>query len=203
MADDQLSEAVIDEAVRLTRLAQRAPESAPAGTFGEEPSLSEADRYRRERNELLEEQGFRARLREDDHGLTLVCYPAEWLQQGEVDLAAVEDTGRAVERRIDGTGGSDSWQPVAEHNREVAEAVATRYGEPHARTARSFGRFMASHRVRRVETATAEDILEFVEEFFPRNTWPTDAQRSVVMRSLRLTIAAATDGLAFDEERGS
>lgn len=203
MADNQLPESVVDEAVRLTRLAERAPESAPPGAFGEETTLSEADRYRRERTELLREQEFRARLREDDSGLTLVCYPAEWLQNGEIDLAAVEDTDRAIERRIDGTGGSDTWEPVAEHNREVATAVASRYGDPHARTARSFGRFMASHRVRRVETATAEDILEFVEEFFPRNTWPTDAQQAVVMRSIRLTIAAATDGLAFDEERGS
>lgn len=196
MPEDALPGGVVDEAVRLTRLARRAPETTPDDPYGGETSLSAADQYRNERASLLREHGFCARVREEETELTLVCYPTEWVENGEVDMAAIEDTDRAVERRMEGIGSTGAWEPVADHNSTLADAVARRHGQPHGQTARSFARFMSSHRVRRIETATAGDLLEFVDDFFPRNTWPSDAQRAMVMRSLRFTIAAAIDGEA-------
>lgn len=191
MAKDTLPSHVVTEALRLTRLAMRASESRGAADAIDQPTLADPDRYRDERSELLEEFGYRARIRDDDRGKTLVCYPAEWISDGEADFGAIEDTDRAVERRLDGTGRSREWENVAEHNRGVAEAVQEVHGHPHGRTARSFARFMSSHRVRHIETATAADVREFVDEFFRRNTWPTADQKAVVMQSLRYTLATA------------
>lgn len=194
--DDALPESVLEEALRLTRLARRAPEDPPEpgheGAGG--PSLSDAEQYRTARAELLAEHGFRARVREDDDGATLVCHPRAWLVDGEVDLAAVEDVDRAVERRLDGTGDERAYDEVAAHNRAVAERVAVRHGPTHGATADAFATFMSNHRLRRVETATAGDVLEFVGEYFPRNAWPDEAQRAVVNRSVRHVLAAARDG---------
>lgn len=193
MSEDSLPSHVVTEALRLTRLAQRAPEAAPAAASQDQSTLSAAERYRDERKELLRDHGFRARIREDDRGKTLVCYPAEWVSDGEVELGAIEDTGRAVERRLDGTGESREWESVAQHNGHIAETVENAHGVPHGRTARAFARFMSSHRVRHIETATAADVREFVDEFFPRNAWPTDDQKATVMRSLRYTLAIALE----------
>ena len=41
-----------------------------------------------------------------------------------------------------------------------------------------------------VETATPAERAEFLEEYFPRNVWPTDDQRAVVERSLGLVRTA-------------
>lgn len=193
MSDDALPDHVITEALRLTRLAQRAPETASDVEATDQVTLRPAERYRQKRTDLLEAHGYRARIREDDRGRILVCYPAEWLSDGEADMEAIENTDRGVERRLDGTGGSREWESVARHNRTIAETVETTHGRPHGQTAHAFARFMSSHRVRHIETATAADIREFVDEFFRRNTWPTEDQWSSVMRSLRYTIAAALD----------
>jgi hypothetical protein len=189
MSEDGLPNHVVTAALRLTRLAQRAPN----GDVTAESALKTAERYREDRAVLLEEHGYRARIREDDRGRTLVCYPADWLSDGEANMEAIEDTDLAVERRLDGTGGSREWEDVAAHNRRIADAVETAHGDPHGRTAQAFARFMSSHRVRHIETATAADILEFVDEFFRRNSWPTEEQWLSVMRSLRITIGTALE----------
>jgi hypothetical protein len=194
MPDEDLPPSVIDEAVRLTRLARRAQEQPPDGDRADRASGAEPDQYRDERDTLLDSYDYRANVREDDRGATLVCFPAEWLAEDQVDMSAIEDMDRAVERRVEGAGEAGTWEPVSAHNEAIADRVADRYGDPHAATARSFARFMSSHRVRRIGTATGDDILEFVDEFFPRNTWPSDHQQATVMRSLRLTIAVAVEG---------
>lgn len=191
MPDEELPPAVINEAVRLTRLARR----ARAQDGFDDPQGGEApEQYRDERDTLLESYDYRANVREDDRGATLVCYPAEWLSENQVDKSAIEDMERAVERRVEGAGEPGTWEPVSAHNEAIADRVAERYGDPHAATARSFARFMSSHRVRRIGTATEDDVLEFVDEFFPRNTWPSEKQEAVLMRSLRLTLTIALDG---------
>lgn len=191
MPESPPPETVIREALRLTRLARRAPETTDETSTGAEETLSSAASYRQAREELLEPYGFTARTRTDADSVTLVCYPDEWVSAGTVDLAAVEDTDRAIERQIEGTGTDDEWDAVADHNTQIAEQVAKRYGSPHAETAAAFGTFMANHRVRRIETATAADIREFVTDYFPRNCWPSSDQRSVVNQSVRLSLETA------------
>jgi len=167
---------VVDAAERLTRLARRAVDDA------------EAAAYERDRDERLDEYDFTARVRESDD--TLVLHPAEWLDGGTVRMDRIEETDRAVEVPLSGSGDPDSWKTVAAHNAEVVERVAERAGETHAANARAFADFMDNHYARRVETASAEELQEFLTEYYPRNAWPSENERDVVMQSLEHVFAA-------------
>ena len=175
---------VADEAERLTRLARAATD----------PNERAARRERRD--DRLAEHGFTARVREESDGDVLVCYPSEWLVDGTIRIERIEDTDRAVERRLSGSGDPDDWEALARHNNRVAERVADRHGSVHGTNARVFADFMSNHRARRVETATDDDRAEFRTEYFVRNAWPTDDQRAAVETSLSLVadVAAALDG---------
>jgi hypothetical protein len=166
----ELPREVVTEAERLTRLARRAVDDA------------EAAAYERDRDERLAEYGFIARVREDDD--TLVCHPAEWLDGDTVRMDRIEDTDRAVEIPLSGSGDPEQWEAVEAHNAEVVDRVAERAGEVHAANARAFADFMGNHYARRVETATPAELREFLTEYYPRNAWPSDEQRDVVARSL-------------------
>ncbi|AXG06443.1 rnhA operon protein [Haloplanus rubicundus] len=177
----ELPREVVDAAERLTRLARRAVDDA------------EAAAYERDRDERLAEYGFTARIRESDD--TLVCHPAEWLEGDTVRMDRIEDTDRAVEVSLSGSGDPESWDAVETHNAEVVEAVAERAGAVHAANARAFADFMGNHYARRVETATAAELREFLTEYYPRNAWPSDEQRDAVERSLEHVFAVTeTDG---------
>ncbi|RAW44642.1 hypothetical protein DQW50_13505 [Halorubrum sp. 48-1-W] len=172
---------VVEEAERLTRLARDAVD--PAATEG----------YRDRRDELVTDHEYTPRLREEDD--TLVLYPEEWMESGTVQLDRVEDTDRAVEVSLSGPGDADRYREVAAYNDAVVDAVAERAGGVHAETARSFAAFMSNHYVRAVDDATPEMRAEFREEFFPRNAWPTDEQRTALEESLETIerVAAALD----------
>lgn len=200
---------VVEEAVRLTRLARRVDEEDAARD------------YRERRDRLLDRHGYAARVRTEGGALggagrsrpspesadqpadrpadrartadrnlgrraVLVCYPTEWVVEGTVDPDRIEDTSRAVERRITGPGEGAEWEAIEAHNRAVAEQVAADHGPVHGANARAFADFMGNHYARRVESATAAEVAEFLEEYFPRNAWPTDDQRAVVERSVEL-----------------
>jgi hypothetical protein len=172
---------VADEAERLTRLVQAAVDD------------NERAAYRERRRELLADHGFTARVRESDD--TLVCYPEEWVEGGEVQPERIEETNRAVERSLSGAGDPDDWMTIAAHNDRVVERVGD-HGEVHGANARAFADFMSNHYARRVESATEEELREFRSEYFVRNAWPTDEQRAVVERSLSLVFEMAD---AMDE----
>ena len=157
-------------AERLTRLARRAVDDA------------EAAAYERDREERLAEHGFTARVRESDD--TLVLHPTEWLDGDTARMDRIEDTARAVEVPLSGSGDPEAWDEVETHNAAVVERVAERAGEVHAANARAFADFMGNHYARRVETATAAELSEFLTEYFPRNAWPSDEQRDAVEQSL-------------------
>jgi hypothetical protein len=137
-----------------------------------------------ERDRMLAAHGYVARVREDDAGKTLVLYPDEWVDDGVVRVDRVEDPGRAVERSLSGVG-SDDWDAVETHNRRLAERVAEVHGDPHGATAHAYADFMSNHYAKRVEAASPAERREFREEYFPRNAWPTEAQREAVEESLR------------------
>jgi hypothetical protein len=165
---------LVAEAERLTRLAREAADDA------------EAEAYRTDREKRLAEYGFTARVREEDAGAVLVCHPAEWVANGTIQFGDVEDTGRAVERRLSGPGEDSEFEPVDAHNREVVADIEAQADPVHAENATAFADFMSNHYVRRVETATGEELREFLEEYFPRNAFPSEAQRDAVEESLRL-----------------
>jgi hypothetical protein len=181
MTEDALPESAVDEAERLTRLARRAVDE------------DEAKAYRRERDELLAEHGYAARIRDDDDGETLVCYPTEWLEDGTIRVDAVEDVSRGVEVALSGTGSDRDWETVHERNDEVATAVAERHGDVHGATARALADFASNHYAKPIEALTRVERQEFREEYFERNAWPSDAQRERLVKSVQLALELAED----------
>lgn len=164
---------VIDDAERLTRLADRAV------------GRNEADAHRNERDELLADHGYVAHHPEDDDGDTLVLHPDDWLDaDGQVrpDRVDVDD---GVEVSLSGPGDGE-WDAVESHNRAVAAAVAEAHGEPHGTNAGRLADFASNHYAKRVEALTRDERREFVEEYFPRNAWPSETERDAVEESVSL-----------------
>jgi len=159
----------VEAAERLTKLARQVGDEA------------EADAYRQRRAETLAEHDYTARVRDEDE--TLVCHPAEWIEDGTVILDRIEDTDRAVEVSLAATD-DGSWEEIEAHNSTLVEAVEAEYGAVHAQNVRAFADFMGNHYLGRVDEATDEQIAEFTNEYFPRNAWPDKKQREVVETSL-------------------
>ncbi len=180
--DREVQQAVIDEAERLTRLARDA-------TVDEEAAA-----YLDDRDSLVGKYDFTARVREDDRD-TLVLYPEEWVENETVHPDRIEDIDRGIERPLEGAGSTDDWEVVEEHNREVAEAVASEYEEPHGPNAHALADFASNHYAKPIEKLTREETEEFLGEYFPRNAFPSDGQKEIVEESVDLVLDAA-DGNA-------
>lgn len=180
MPDPSLPTDVIEEATRLTRLANRTDDRS-----------EEHRHYTNRRAELLDPYEYTTHIREDPEP-TIVFHPTDWVTDGTVDTDAIDDTDNAIERPLTG-GEPQEYDTVAPHNQSIVDAVTDTHGDPHASNAAAFATFMNNHRSRRIETATATDITEFLDEYYPRNTWPTDEQRATICRSLRYTLATAAD----------
>lgn len=143
------------------------------------------ERIRRRRDELLSTYGYAARVRESDAGPVLVCYPESWIEDGTLQLENLESTDNAVERLLNTSVEDGDWAAIADHNRAVAARVRDRFGRVHGANAEAFGTYMANHHGATVESATAEHVETFLEEYFPRNAWPSEAQRNAVEASIR------------------
>ena len=180
---------IVDEAERLTRLARQTDDDAAAAF------------YRERRDELVEAHEYVPRLREEDD--TLVLYPAEWMDDGTVQLDRIETTDRAVEVSLSGPGDADRYEAIAAYNEAVADAVAEARDAVHADTAESFAAFMSNHYVRAVDDATPDMREEFRTEYLPRNGWPSDDQLAVLDESLSVieSVAADVDGPAPPRRR--
>lgn len=179
MAETELPDDVIAEVERLTRLERRVVDP------------NEAAAYRENRDALLEEYGFEARVRSEDRRDVLVCHPAEWMEDGTVRSERIDDIDRAVERVLDGPGDEENWAEVDAHNREIVNAVRSDAGEVHAMNAAAFADFMSNHYVRPIGSATRTEVEEFLAEYYPRNAWPTTEQKAAVEESLTLVFDAA------------
>ncbi|WP_336345448.1 DUF7108 family protein [Halalkalicoccus ordinarius] len=170
MAD--LPDDVIEEAERLTRLAR------------EVPTDEEAALYRDRRETLLADHAFTARVREGDATETLVLHPEEWVEDGTIRPERIDDTDRAIEVHLSGPADPDDWGIIEEHNRAVARRVREEHGDVHGANADAFADFMGNHYARRVGTATPRERAEFLTEYFVRNAWPSEEQKTVVELSL-------------------
>ncbi|SFR37552.1 DUF7108 family protein [Halogeometricum limi] len=174
----ELPDAVVDAAERLTRLARDAVDE------------NEAAAYRGRRDEILAERDFTSRVREEDE--TLVLHPEEWLaDDGTVRIDSIDDTGRAYEIPLTGADVDGDWEAVEAHNAGLVDSVEAEHGPAHAANVRAFADFMGNHYVRRVDTASRAEIREFLSEYYPRNTWPSEKQESVVRDSIELAFDAA------------
>jgi len=168
-----------DEVERLTRLARNAVDEGAAAA------------YRDQRAALLDDHDYESRIREEDTGDVLVCYPAEWVADGVIQPEKVDDTDRGVEIRLSGPGDPDAWDDVEERNSAVVERVREAHGDAHAETARALADFMGNHYAKPIADATPAELAEFREEYFPRNAWPTDRQRALLEESVELTVEKA------------
>lgn len=178
--------AVVEAAERLTRRAREAVDEA------------EAAAYLRDRDERLAGHGYTARVREDDSRDVLVLHPERWTEDGTIRTDRIEDIDRGVEVPLSGPGEADDWAAVDEHNRDLVATVREYHGEVHAANAAALADFMGNHYAKPIESATRSELLEFLEEYFPRNAWPTDEQRAVVEKSVRVTFDAADERCPLD-----
>ena len=179
---DTPPDAVVAEAERLTHLAREAVDEA------------EAAAYREAREELLADQDYTARVREEDRDV-LVLHPEEWVEDGTVYPERIDDIDRGIERALDGVGLFDDWDAVAAHNDDLATQVAEEHDEIHGQNAQALAAFMNNHYAKPIEDATGPELREFLEEFFPRNAWPSDDQKAVVEESIRLVFECADERL--------
>ena len=170
---------VTERAERLTRLAREAVDDA------------EADAYTTERDEILAEYGYTARIRNDETGDVLVCHPVDWVDDGVIRPGRVDDIDRGVEIRLSGPGDPDAWAEIDAENRAVVEAVAEAHGETHGANAALLADFMGNHYAKPISEATPAEIQEFRDDYVRRNAWPTEKQQSVLEQSIRLTVEEA------------
>ncbi|WP_336022133.1 DUF7108 family protein [Halobellus salinisoli] len=170
--ESEVPEDVVDEAERLTRLAEEAAVEDAAAA------------YRERRDELVEEHSFTPRVRGEDD--TLVLYPEEWVDDSVVQFDRIDDTDRAVEVSLSGPDLGADWEAVEEANQAIVEAVEAEYGPDHATNVRAFADFMGNHYLKRVDDATDDEREEFLTEYYPRNAWPSKEQESIVAESIAL-----------------
>lgn len=187
----EIPDDVVDEVERLTRLARDAIDDA------------EARAYREERDAKLAEYGFTARVREDDTRDILVCYPDEWIEDGNVHPDRIEDVDRGIERPLSGPGEDADWETVADHNDAIVEQVAEEDGEPHAETARALADFASNHYKKPIEELTRSELEEFRDDYFERNAWPSDEQRAHLEASVRVTFEKTDIPCPLDSGRPS
>lgn len=192
MTDDQTSNSeetnagelparVVEEAERLTRRAREAVDDAErAGAL-------------RARDRLLTGHGFTARIRSDDREV-LVLYPTEWVTDGTVRPERIDDLDRGVERPLSGAGEND-WASVDAHNRDLARDVERLHGEAHGANAQALADFAGNHYGKRIERLTGPELKLFLEEYYPRNVWPSDDQKAVVEESVRYVFEQAGESV--------
>jgi|APHM01.1.fsa_nt_gi hypothetical protein len=167
-----LPQPVIDEAERLTRLCINATVDA------------EATAYHDERQSLLDEYGYAARVRDADD--TLVLYPQSWLVDGIAQVDQIDDTDQAIEISLSGPATGADWEDVETTNQAIIDTVREEHGRIHAKNIRAFADFMGNHYLKPVTDATRDERREFLDDYYTRNAWPSEKEAAVVSESIRL-----------------
>jgi hypothetical protein len=163
----------VEEATRLTRVA----------ASGDDEALQR-------REEIADEHGYEARLREDG---TLVLHPADWLDEnGVIDLEEF-DADDAYEVPLDGGG----FEEAREKNDRLLGRFERDASEEDAFNARAFVEFCENHHATAVENTSEDHLREFLEEYYVRNVWAPEEAEDCVEESLRdLLTEAGRDDLS-------
>ncbi|MFB6198554.1 MAG: rnhA operon protein, partial [Halobacteriaceae archaeon] len=179
METDDIPPEDVDKIVRLTKLSLRATDP------------DEAEAYREHRDSIAEDHEYLVRLRDGD---TVICHPEEWLDdEGKIKMNAIDDTDRAIEREFDTGRADESWERIDSHNKDIARRVFEEYGATHGENAKAFADYMSNHVAKRVEDASSTEIDVFLRDYYPRNAWPSDEQRTLVVKSIRHMLEIAED----------
>lgn len=167
-----MTEEWVERAVEFTRHGLRT---------GDEEVLERRDR-------LVRSHGHRARLRLDD--MVLVLYPEEWVEDGEVRFEEVEDVDRALEVELEP---EKEWGEAHSENKELLSEFGERVEDHHVYNARVFTEFLENHYSISVMDARQEHVNEFLEEFYPRNAWPSRQARVCVDESVEMFLEFARE----------
>ncbi len=178
--DSPLPRSVVDTAERLTRLERNAVDG------------DEATAYGAERETLLEDHEYTARVRTEDDDV-LVLHPEEWHdeQAGVIRTDRIDDLDRAVEIPLEGAADPDDWEAVDAKNRALVDDVRTAHGDVHGDNAAMLADFMGNHYAKPIESATVAELSEFRRDYVVRNAWPSEAQREALDHSLELVYETA------------
>lgn len=178
---DEVPEAVVDDAERLTHLAREAVDD------------DEAAAYRVDRDAQLDAHDFTARVREDDSGATLVMHPQEWVEDDTIRPERIEDTDRAIELSLSGSDSPDDWQAVDDHNRELVARVRDAHGDEHAAVVDALADFASNHYAKPIDDLSATELREFEADYVTRNAWLDDDALAVLEESVRYAFDAARE----------
>jgi len=181
MTSDTVPEETKERAEQLTRRARAAADEREAAT------------HRENRDALLAEHGYTARVREEDRAV-LVLHPAEWVEEGTLRPDRVDDIDRGVEVPLEGPGEDVEWETVAARNYEIAETVREEHGPVHGANAKALAEFCNNHYAKPVGKLSPAEREEFITEYYRRNVWPTDEQKAAVEESVALTVDVASTG---------
>ncbi|MHC3439252.1 DUF7108 family protein [Natrialbaceae archaeon A-gly3] len=181
--DPDLPTEVLEETERLTRLARTAAIE------------DEREAYRRRRAEILSPHEYTARVREEADGDVLVIHPEEWHDGEVIRTDRIEDLSRAIEIRLEGAADPDDWDTVDAENRAIVEEIREEHGDVHAENAAVLADFMGNHYARPMASATEAELQEFLEDYFVRNAWPSEAQRAAIEESIELVFETAGESV--------
>lgn len=177
---------IVEEAERLTRLARRVEDD------------DEAAAYRRERDRLLADHEFTARVRSENHDV-LVLHPEEWVDDGTIYPDRIDEIDRAAEIPLEGPGEAEEWDEIDEHNRSIVADVHDEHGAAHGANAEAFADFVGNHYAKPIEDVTPSEIEEFLTEYYPRNVWPTEKQAAIVETSVQHVFEATDADAPIDD----
>lgn len=170
----EIPEGVLDDVVSLSQKAIQAVDQ------------QEISAYQQRRDDLLAPFGYTCRIRTDNDGEVLVCYPKEWLDGDTINIDKMDDLTQAIERPIFDSPSERNFSEIEQHNRAIASGIAKDHGPIHGTTASAFADFMSNHYKQRIEEATVTEFEEFRTEYFPRNAWPSDVQKRVLDETIQL-----------------
>lgn len=165
-----LPPAIIDEAERLTKQARNTVDE------------NEQEAYRNARDRQLADHDYQARIRDDERAV-LVLYPEEWVEEGTIRPEHIENIDRGIERPLEGVG-DGSWEAIESHNSEIVDAVNREYGSDHGANVRALADYAGNHYLKPIEELTGEELSRFLDDYYPRNAWPSDEQRAQVETSI-------------------
>jgi len=150
----------VDEAVGLTRISMSGDEDA-----------------RKKRDSVAKEHGYTARQRDDG---VLVLHPEDWIKDGTVDVSAF-DADEAYEIPLNGRG----FEEAREANNAVFEEFLPGSEEADVSNVRAFAEFCENHHSVAIENATAEQVSEFLNDYYVRNVWLSEEAEDRIESSLK------------------
>lgn len=129
--------------------------------------------------DIAGDHGYRARLRDDD---VLVLHPDDWLDDEGV-LHGDVDPDDALEIHLGDSGGAEEARM---RNDDLLEGFEADVEDEDVRfNVERFAEYCENHHGVAVDEVTSQQVEEFVDEYYPRNVWPSGSAEEKLESSLR------------------